>query len=154
MKVGDNAVVSIHYTLTDDTKAVLDSSEGQEPLTYLHGTGALIPGLEDELLGKTTGDTFNVSIPPEQGYGPFDEALVQKVPREAFQGVDKIEPGMQFRASDGQGGDRVITVVETTDQEVTINGNHPLAGQTLHFDVEVTAVREATEEEIAHGHVH
>lgn len=141
--------------LTNDDKEVLDSSEGQDPLAYLHGTGHLIPGLEAQLLGKTAGDKLDVTVQPGDGYGEFNEELVQVVPSDVFDGVESIEPGMQFQTSneDGSGGE-TITVVSVENDEVTIDGNHTLAGVTLHFAVDIIEVREATAEELEHGHVH
>lgn len=155
MKVEEHAVVLIHYVLTSDDKEVLDSSEGQEPLAYLHGTGHLIPGLEAQLLGKAAGDKLEVTVLPADGYGEFNEALVQTVSGDVFEGVDSIEPGMQFQTAneDGSGGE-TITVISVENDEVTIDGNHPLAGVILHFAVDIVAVREATAEELEHGHVH
>ena len=155
MRVEEHAVVLIHYVLTNDDKEVLDSSEGQEPLAYLHGTGHLIPGLEAQLLGKTAGDKLDVTVQPGDGYGEFNEELVQVVPSDVFDGVESIEPGMQFQTSndDGSGGE-TITVINVENDEVTIDGNHPLAGVTLHFAVDIVNVREATAEELEHGHVH
>ncbi|MEZ7973235.1 MAG: peptidylprolyl isomerase [Pseudomonadales bacterium] len=155
MKVEEHAVVLIHYVLTNDDKEVLDSSEGQEPLAYLHGTGHLIPGLEAQLLGKAAGDQLDVTVQPNDGYGEFNEELVQTVSSDVFDGVDAIEPGMQFQTSndDGSGGE-TITVINVENDEVTIDGNHPLAGVTLHFAVDIVNVREATAEELEHGHVH
>jgi FKBP-type peptidyl-prolyl cis-trans isomerase SlyD len=155
MKVEEHAVVLIHYVLTNDDKEVLDSSEGQEPLAYLHGTGHLIPGLEAQLLGKAAGDQLDVTVQPNDGYGEFNEELVQTVSSDVFDGVDAIEPGMQFQTSndDGSGGE-TITVISVENDEVTIDGNHPLAGVTLHFAVDIVNVREATAEELEHGHVH
>ena len=155
MKVEEHAVVLIHYVLTNDDKEVLDSSEGQEPLAYLHGTGHLIPGLEAQLLGKAAGDQLDVTVQPNDGYGEFNEELVQTVSSDVFDGVDSVEPGMQFQTSndDGSGGE-TITVISVENDEVTIDGNHPLAGVTLHFAVDIVNVREATAEELEHGHVH
>ena len=153
MQISPNKVVSIHYTLKNDAGDVLDSSAGREPLAYLHGAGNIVPGLEKALEGKASGDTLNVRVAPEEGYGPRHDALMQDVPREAFQGVEDIQPGMQFHAQ-GPSGPMVVTVVETAEESVKVDGNHPLAGETLHFDVEVTEVREATAEEQEHGHVH
>jgi FKBP-type peptidyl-prolyl cis-trans isomerase SlyD len=153
MQIADNTVVSFHYTLTNDAGEVLDSSRGREPLTYLQGAGNIVPGLEDAMQGRSRGDSFKVDVAPEDGYGIHHEQLVQDVPRGAFQGVDEIEPGMSFQAQTPQGV-HSVTVTRVTDELVTVDGNHPLAGQTLHFDVEVTEVREASAEEIAHGHVH
>ena len=155
MKVEEHAVVLIHYVLTNNDKEVLDSSEGQDPLAYLHGTGHLIPGLEAQLLGKLAGDKLNVTVQPGDGYGEFNKELVQTVPSDVFEGVESIEPGMQFQTSneDGSSGE-TITVVSVENDEVTIDGNHPLAGETLHFAVDIIEVREATAEELEHGHVH
>lgn len=153
MLIADRCAVSIHYTLTDDAGDVLDSSAGREPLTYLHGAGQIVPGLEQALKGRAAGDAFRVDIAPEDGYGPRVDSMVQVVPRAAFQGVARLEPGMQFEASGDQGTlSVVITAID--GNSVTVDGNHPLAGQTLHFDVEVTAVREASVEEVLHGHAH
>ena len=155
MKVEDHAVVLIHYVLTNDDKEVLDSSEGQEPLAYLHGTGHLIPGLEAQLLGKAAGDKMQVTVEPVDGYGEFNEEMVQTIPRNVFEGVETIEPGMQFQTAneDGSAG-QTVTVVSAEKDEVTIDGNHPLAGLTLHFAVDIVEVREASAEELEHGHVH
>ena len=154
MKIAPNQVVSIDYELKNDGGDVLDTSAGQEPLTYLHGTGGLIPGLEKALEGKTADDELEVSIPPEEAYGEFNESLVQKVNKAAFEGVEKVEPGMQFQAQGNNGETQRIMVVEVAGDDVTIDANHPLAGQTLHFSVQVRDVREATEEEKEHGHAH
>jgi len=155
MRIEEHAVVLIHYVLTNDDKEVLDSSEGQEPLAYLHGTGHLIEGLEAQLLGKAAGDKLDVTVQPGDGYGEFNEELVQVVPSDVFDGVESIEPGMQFQTSDEDGsGGETITVVSVENDEVTINGNHTLAGVTLHFAVDIIEVREATAEELEHGHVH
>lgn len=139
MKIAENAAVSIHYTLTNDAGEVLDSSQGQEPLDYIHGSGQIIPGLEAALEGKQVGDTLQVTIAPEDAYGPRHEELIQPVPREAFEGVDDIEPGMQFQA-ESEEGMQLVTVAAVDETTVTVDANHPLAGETLHFDVEVTSV--------------
>lgn len=153
MQIADRTVASFHYTLTNDAGEVVDSSRGREPLTYLQGAGNIVPGLERAMDGRSAGDSFSVAVAPELGYGVRHEQLVQEVPRTAFQGVDAIEPGMSFQARTPQ-GTHSVTVTQVTDQTVTVDGNHPLAGQTLHFAIEVTEVRAATSEEIAHGHVH
>lgn len=147
-------VVSIHYTLKDDDGVVIDSSEGQEPLVYLHGAGNIIPGLEAALTGKVLGDALNVSIAPADAYGEKEDELIQVVPRHLFQGADELEAGMQFQAQAPNGGVQVIQVLDVQDEDVTIDANHPLAGKTLHFSVAVEAVRDATAEELEHGHVH
>lgn len=152
--IGDNVVVSIHYKLTNNAGDLLDSSEGGQPLSYLHGVGNLIPGLEKELQGKSAGTSMQVSVAPEEAYGPVHDALIETVPREAFQGVATIEPGMAFEAASQDGQSRRIVVTEVNGDEITVDGNHPLAGVELNFDVEVVEVRDATPEEIAHGHVH
>ena len=154
MKIQNNNAVSFHYTLTDDDGIRIDSSEGQEPLGYLHGAGNIIPGLEKALEGKTTGDSLTVAVTAAEGYGEVQKELIQEVPREAFQGIDNIELGMQFEAQTGQGGSVPVTVIAVTDDLVTVDGNHPLAGKNLNFDVTIEAVREASEEEIARGHLH
>ena len=154
MQVGKDKVVSIDYTLTDNAGAVLDTSKGNEPLLYLHG-GGLIPGMERALEGRSAGDAFKVTIPPEQGYGQKDPNMVQPVPRSNFAGVPNIEKGMQFQARSPDGsGARVVTVVDVSPETVTVDANHPLAGETLHFDVSVKDVRDASPEEVAHGHAH
>lgn len=153
MQIAENSVARFHYTLTNDAGEVIDSSRGREPLAYLHGAGNIVPGLEEAMAGKQVGDAFQVEVAPEDGYGLHQEGLVQEVPRAAFQGVDEIEPGMSFQAQTPQGV-HSVTVTKVTSELVTVDGNHPLAGQTLHFDVEVTQVRAATEEELQHGHVH
>jgi FKBP-type peptidyl-prolyl cis-trans isomerase SlyD len=149
MEINKNKVASIHYTLRDDEGTVIDSSEGRDPLLYLHGAGNLIPGMEESLEGKSKGEKFNIKIDPEKGYGEKDENLIQKVPRSAF-GDQEVKPGMRF--STNQGG--VVTVTDVGLESVTVDGNHPLAGVLLNFDVEVVEVRNATQEEISHGHVH
>ena len=152
--IGDNLVVTIHYTLTDNEGTVIDSSQGGEPMTYLHGAGNLIPGLEKELIGKTSGATMQVKVQPEEAYGEIHPQLIEIVPRGAFEGVDQIEPGMAFEAQGSDGQARRIVVKEVNGEEVTIDANHPLAGVDLNFDVQVVEVREASEEEVAHGHAH
>lgn len=153
MQIAQNSVVAFHYTLTNDEGEVLDSSEGREPLTYLHGAGNIIPGLEKELEGRENGEKLQVAVSPEEGYGETQPSLVQEVPRDSFQGVESIEPGMQFQAQT-QGGPLMVTVTKVEADTVVVDGNHPLAGQKLNFDVEIAEVREATPEEAEHGHVH
>ena len=152
--IGENAVVSMHYTLTDGNGDVVDSSEGADPLTYLHGAGNIIPGLETALVGKTEGDSVQVVVQPEEGYGEFMPDLVQVVDRSTFEGVESIEVGMGFEARAEDGSARRIVVREVDGDQVTVDGNHPLAGAELHFDVQIMTIRDATEEELAHGHAH
>jgi FKBP-type peptidyl-prolyl cis-trans isomerase SlyD len=154
MTIIENSAVSFHYTLTDDEGEQLDSSAGKEPLAYLHGAGNIIPGLENALAGKSVGDNMTVAVSAAEGYGEVQNELIQEVPREAFQGVDSIEIGMQFEAQTGQGGSVPVTVTAVTDEVVTVDGNHPLAGKNLTFDVTIEDIRDATEEELEHGHVH
>ncbi|MDP2903434.1 MAG: peptidylprolyl isomerase [Methylovulum sp.] len=153
MQVADNMAVSIHYTLTNDDGEVIDSSEGNGPLMYLHGAGNIISGLENALLGKAVGDKFNVRIDAEHAYGELMDDRVQVIARDMFEGVDEIEVGMQFHAdvSDGPG---VIAVVNIDGDDITIDGNHPLAGIPLSFAVEIVDIRPASHEEMAHGHIH
>jgi FKBP-type peptidyl-prolyl cis-trans isomerase SlyD len=153
MQIAERTVASFHYTLTDDAGEVIDSSSGRSPLTYLHGVGQIVPGLEQALEGKAAGETFSVDVAPEEGYGPRHDGLIQTVPRAAFQGVDEIQVGMQFQAQGPQGA-LSVTITGIEGDEVTVDGNHPLAGQTLHFAIEITDVREASVEEVLHGHVH
>jgi len=146
-------VVTIHYTLTNDEGEVLDSSREREPLSYLEGAQNIISGLENALKEQEPGAQLNVSIEPADAYGEVREELVQPVPMSAFEGVEKIEPGMQFQAQT-PGGPQVVRVVSVEEERVVIDANHPLAGQRLHFDVEVMEAREPTDEENEHGHVH
>lgn len=153
MTVAKNKVVLIDYKLTNNSGELLDSSEGGEPLAYIHGIGNIISGLEEALEGRKSGDSLSVSIPPEKGYGVHDENKVQAVPRRMFQGVDDIRAGMQFHAQT-QNGLEVVTVTGVEGDLVSIDANHPLAGETLNFDVTIIEVRDASEEELEHGHVH
>lgn len=153
MNISNDCVASFHYTLTDNTGKVLDSSSGQEPLSYLHGAHNIIPGLESALEGKTVGDKLNVAVPAADAYGLRNDALMQELPSSMFSGIEKIEVGMEFHA-ETEHGLQVVTVTKVDGDQVTIDGNHPLAGIDLNFDVEITEVRAATEEELNHGHAH
>lgn len=152
MQIEKDIVVSIHYRLTDDQQQEIENSFGDVPMTYLHGHNNLIPGLESELNGKQAGDKLQVTVSPENGYGPYNEALKQEVPAEAFAGLDP-KPGMQFTA-DTENGPMQVAVLAVSEQTVTVDGNHPFAGQTLNFEVEVTELRDATPVELEHGHIH
>ena len=154
LMIGKHSVVSIHYTLKDDDGQVMDTSEGREPLAYLHGENNLIPGLESELQGKTAGAKFQATIEPKDAYGEINDDFIQTINKQMFQGVDDIQPGMTFVAQGDGGQQRQVRVVEVEGDDVTIDANHPMAGKTLHFDVEVVEVREATPQEVEHGHVH
>lgn len=151
--IANNHVVDFNYTLKDDEGNILDQSQGQ-PLSYLHGHQNIIPGLESQLAGKKVGDKFTASVEPADAYGEFDDAAVQEVPRENFQGVDNIEPGMQFQSQTEDGQVMLVTVRDVQDDMVIVDANHPLAGKKLHFDVEITGVRDASPEELQHGHAH
>ncbi len=153
MKISDGKSVQIDYTLKNDAGQVLDSSEGRQPLAYLHGTGNIIPGLEQALEGKEAGDTLSVSIPPDQGYGERKDELMMTADPAQFPNPDMVQLGARFQIQTDQGR-YLATVVGVTADAVKLDLNHPLAGETLHFDVEVMDVQEASEEEIAHGHVH
>ncbi len=152
MKIGKEKVVSIHYTLKDNEGTTLDSSVGDQPLLYIHGIGNLIPGMEEGLEGKGKGDKVAIKVSPEKGYGVRDERMIQKMPRSAF-GDQKVEVGMQFNAGT-KNGQQVVTVTKVEMDGITIDGNHALAGVELNFDVEVLDVRDASKDELAHGHVH
>jgi FKBP-type peptidyl-prolyl cis-trans isomerase SlyD len=153
MQIAESTVASIHYTLTDAAGEVIDASPAGEPLAYLHGDGNIVPGLEQALEGRRAGERFDVVVAPEDGYGPRHPQLIHVVPRVAFQGVEQIEPGMQFETRGGEGA-MLVTVTAVDSENVTVDGNHPLAGATLHFAIEIIEVRAATSEELAHGHVH
>jgi len=153
MQIAKDKVVSIDYTLTGAGGEVIDSSQGQEPLTYLHGAGNIVPGLERALEGKSAGDEVDATVPPDQGYGQHNPALVQPVPRAQFPGVTDIAVGMQFQAQTNH-GPRVVTVVGVDPDTVTVDANHPLAGETLSFAVKVVDVRDASQQELDHGHAH
>ncbi len=154
MVIQDNSVVSIHYTLTDDAGNQLDSSTDRGPLKYIQGGKNVISGLENALTGKSAGEKLKVSVQPEDGYGVIDHDKIQELPLSAFEGIDKVEPGMQFQGQDPKGNVQNIIVMDVTDKKVTVDANHPLAGKVLHFDVSIEEIREATTEEISHGHVH
>lgn len=153
MKVAANKVVSIDYTLKDDSGNVVDTSEGSEPLIYLHGASNIIPGLETALDGKTVGEEISVRVPPEQAYGARDDAKQQTVPKTMF-GDEDIRVGAQYHAAGPDGQHLTVTVVDVASDDVTVDANHPLAGYHLNFQVKVVDVREATAEELDHGHVH
>ena len=154
MHVAQDKVVLIHYTLTNDAGEVLDSSAGGQPLAYLHGQGNIVAGLEKALDGRAAGDRLNVRVAAADAYGVRDPGLVKRVPRRSFGSIGSIKPGMQFEAQLERGHRRVVTVTAVKGDMVTIDGNHPLAGQDLNFAVEIADVRDATAEELAHGHVH
>lgn len=154
MIIAQNTVVSIDYTLTNDEGEVIDSSEGRAPLVYMHGHGNIVVGLERALAGKQVGDNVHVSVPPAEGYGEHDPARIQAVPRTALPPDMNVQPGMQLMARGPDGGVFPLWVVQVEEDGIVVDGNHPLAGETLNFVVDVRAIRAATAEELQHGHVH
>ena len=154
MQIAKDKVVLINYILKNDTGEVIDSSEGSDPLAYLHGAENIIPGLENALEGKAAGDTLSVTIAAEEAYGLFDESKVQEVPKEMFEDAGEVIVGAQYHAAGPDGGHITITVTEVTDDTVTVDANHPLAGENLSFDVTIVEIRDASPEELEHGHVH
>jgi FKBP-type peptidyl-prolyl cis-trans isomerase SlyD len=153
LSIKKDSVVLFDYTLKDDGGEVIDNSSPGEPLAYLHGRGNLVAGLERELEGKSAGDKLSVKVAAAEGYGEYSKELIQKVPRRSLKGLAKITVGMRLHAQTAH-GPRAVTVTALTGDMVTLDGNHPLAGKNLNFDINVVQVRDATEEELAHGHVH
>ena len=154
MKVGKDKVVLMHYTLKNDAGDVIDSSDGADPLPFLQGHGNIIPGLESALEGSKVGDKLDVSIEPEEGYGLRMKDAIQEIPSSALQGVDEVKVGMQLQSQDKDGNAFLVSVTKIEDDKITVDGNHPLAGQTLHFSVSIESIRKAEAEELSHGHVH
>jgi FKBP-type peptidyl-prolyl cis-trans isomerase SlyD len=154
MQISANKVVSIDYTLTNEQGQVLDTSSGREPLAYLQGHHNIISGLESALEGKSAGDSVKVTIAPAEAYGERDDSLSQAVPRKMFEDADNVTVGMQFQTMSEHGGTQVVTVTGVDAEHVTVDANHPLAGETLIFDVTIVDVRDANQEELDHGHVH
>jgi FKBP-type peptidyl-prolyl cis-trans isomerase SlyD len=153
MQIEPNSVVTLHYTLKDNDGKVIDQSDDGSFL-YMHGAMNIIPGLENALAGKSAGDEISVKVSPEEGYGVKDDARIQEVPKEMFDSADEIKVGVQFHAQGPDGSAVVVTVVEVKDEAVVIDGNHALAGMDLNFEVKIVDVREASAEEVEHGHVH
>ncbi|MBO9491792.1 peptidylprolyl isomerase [Endozoicomonas sp. G2_1] len=153
MKITDNTVVQFHYTLTNQAGEQVESSRDGDPVAYLHGHKNMIVGVEKALADKEQGDSFSVTVTPEEGYGERQEDAVQRVPTKHLQGAKVWKPGMIATVHTEQ-GQRQVSVVKVGKFMVTVDINHPLAGQTLTFDIDVVNVREATEEEVSHGHAH
>ena len=154
MKIENQKVASFHYTLKNDQDEEIESShERGDPMTYLHGAGNIIPGLEKAMVGKAAGDQFEVTVQPAEAYGERNDAAIQRVPAKHFGEGRRLEPG-QLAILNTQQGPRQVTVVKVGRFNIDVDANHPLAGQSLTFNVEVTDVRDATEEEVSHGHVH
>ncbi len=154
MKIANGCVVAMEYTLKTEDGSLIDTSEGDEPMWYLHGSGQIVPGLETALTGRAVGDKLEAVVKPEDGYGPRQDDRVLTVPRSKLPDSPEPEVGMQLEAQGRRGEQVVLWVTDINGDEVTLDGNHPLAGQTLHFEVEVKQVREATADEKRHGHAH
>lgn len=153
MVVENGHVVSITYTLKDENGEIIDTSEGRDPLSFIQGAGSVIPGMEKAVMGKEEGEKFSVTIPAEEGYGDYNSELIFTLKKDKIDGIDSFEKGMQVQAQT-QEGTQVLTVKDIHDDSVQFDGNHPLAGKDLHFDIDINNVREATEEEEQHGHAH
>ena len=154
MKAEKDNVVTFHYNLTDDAGTVVDSSNEREPLVILFGHGAIIPGLEQALEGHVAGDRFDVVVPPEQAYGLRRDNFTQRVPKKYFENAEHLQPGMSTVLNTREAGPRMVVVHKVGSSVIDVDMNHPLAGKTLTFDVEITDIRDASDEEIAHRHVH
>ncbi len=154
MDIIENSVVSMHYSLTDDQAQLIDSSQGKDPLAFIYGKGMIIPGLERELAGKAAGDKLEVTVKPEDGYGLYNEQLVGEVDKKHFPEDMELQAGMPVQAENTDGSIQVLMVAEVKEDSVVLDGNHPLAGKVLNFEIEIVSVREATPEELDHGHVH
>lgn len=152
MQIADNHVVTLHYSVKTENGDLIDESESSKPLAFIQGSHYMIAGLEEALYGKQKGEKFEISVGPEKAYGERQDQLVQEVPSNMFEGMD-VEVGMSFRATTDQGEQSVI-IIDKDDEFVTVDGNHPLSGMTLLFDVSIEDVREATQDELNHGHVH
>lgn len=153
MKIANDHVVQFHYTLRDDSGAELESSRGGTAMAYLHGHRNIIPGLEEAMTGRGAGESFSVTVPPEKAYGPLREGSIQRVPLKHLQGAKTWKPGMVAVVQTDQ-GPRQVRIVKVGRFNADVDTNHPLAGQTLTFEIEVVSVREATQEELDHGHAH
>jgi FKBP-type peptidyl-prolyl cis-trans isomerase SlyD len=153
MIISPNKVVVLHYAVSDSEGTLIDSSYDEEPMAIIHGSGYLIPGLDNALANHKAGDKFEVSVAADDAYGQREDGFVQTIPKEMFEGIDDLAVGAQLRATTDD-GEQTVIVVDITDEHITVDGNHPLAGIDLTFDVEIIEVRDATEQELEHGHVH
>jgi FKBP-type peptidyl-prolyl cis-trans isomerase SlyD len=153
MKISENKVVVLHYAVSDSEDTLIDSSYDHSPLSIIQGTGYLIPGLEDALIDHVVGDKFEVAVTAENAYGDRHDEFVQTVPKSMFESVEDLAVGSQLRATTDD-GEQTVIVLDVTDDEITVDGNHPLAGIDLKFEVDILEVRDATEDELKHGHVH
>ena len=154
MKIERNTVATFHYDLSDEAGQVIESSRGGDPMAALHGAGNVIPGIESALAERVAGERFSISVPPGQGYGERREGLQQRVPKKYFRDPARLKPGMRTVLATKEDGQRMVTVIKVGASVVDVDLNHPMAGRTLMFDIEVIDVRAATAEEIAHGHAH
>ena len=154
MTITKDKVATIHYTLKDDQGTLIESSVGKEPLLYLHGTGNLITGLENALEGRKKGETVKVTVAPAEGYGDRDNELVEEVAKDEFESDEELEIGKEFQYDDEEGNVYHVRITAIGEQTITVDGNHPLAGKTLNFEVEIIDIRDATKEEKEHGHIH
>jgi FKBP-type peptidyl-prolyl cis-trans isomerase SlyD len=153
MNIQDQKVVDFHYTLTNENGETVESSRGRDPMSYLHGAGNIIPGLEKAMAGHVAGDQFEVIVPPEEGYGERREANVQRIPIKRLGNMPRPRPG-QILGLQTQQGPVQVTVLKVGKFNIDVDANHPLSGQVLNFAVEIVGVRDATEEEVSHGHAH
>lgn len=153
MTIQDKKVVSFHYTLTNQDGEQMETTRDKEPMTYLHGAQNIIPGLESAMAGRSVGDEFQVTLDPADAYGEKKEANIQRISSKHFRFPKKLKPG-QVVGLQTRKGPVQVTIVKVGRFNVDVDSNHPMAGQALTFDVEVSAVRDATEEEISHGHAH
>lgn len=151
--VENDKVIYLDFVLKNEQGEVLDSSQNGEQLIYLHGANDIIPGLENALTGKTLGEEMQTVIPPSEAYGEYEVSLVDEVSREQFPGIEDLQPGMQFQTSMDDGAPMVIQITKVEGDKITVDGNHPLAGMTLLFDLKIADIRDATAEELEHGHV-
>jgi len=153
MTITKNKIVSFHYSLINEAGELVETSRERKPMTYFHGANNIVPGLEKALEGRSEGDEFQVTIPPEEAYGERDDNKLQRISSKHFKNPKKIKPG-QVLAVQTRQGPLQVTVLKVGRFNLDVDANHPLAGQTLNFDIEVTEIRDATKEEIAHGHIH
>jgi len=154
MQISKNKVVTLEYVLKDNDGTIIDQSSGDDSFAFIQGIGGIIPGLENALDGKKADDALSITIEPDEAYGHREDSLLAEVPLDRFDDAGEIKEGMQFQTAGEDGTARVVTVMKIDNGTVTVDGNHPLAGITLNFDVKVLGVRDATEEELEHGHVH
>ncbi len=154
MIVKKDKVVEMHYTLKNDAGEVIDSSKSQGPMPFIQGHGNIIPGLESALEGMKVGESCDVSIKPEDAYGVYIPEAIQEIPMDALKEIDNLAVGMELESRDNDGNRFIVHVKSINKDTVTVDANHPLAGETLHFNVSIENIREPSEDEFAHGHIH